>query len=74
MLILMLFVLFYTILIDAVAVSGAFFGLGSGPIHMDEVSCDGSETTLLQCNHTTSHDCTHSEDAGVRCIPCKREH
>ena len=58
-------------LIDAVAFSGAFFGQGSGPIHMDDVSCNGSETTLLQCSHTTLHNCGHHEDAGVRCIPCK---
>ena len=60
--------------IDAVALDGAIFGSGSGPIHMDDISCNGSETALLQCNHARSHDCTHSEDAGVRCIPCKLNH
>ena len=53
----------------SVAIKRAYFGSGSGPIQMDEVSCTGSETTLLQCSHTTtSHNCGHHEDAGVRCI------
>ena len=54
---------------DPIALNSAFFGQGSGPIRMDEVSCTGSETTLLQCSHTISHNCGHHEDAGVKCIP-----
>lgn len=36
---------------------------------MDDVQCDGSEPTLLQCSHSglLRHDCIHYEDAGVRC-------
>ena len=51
----------------SVALNGAHFGEGSGPVHMTYVSCTGSENTLLQCSHTTSHNCDHREDAGVRC-------
>ena len=32
--------------------------------------CSGSESSLLEClsdNDIGSHDCSHSEDAGVRC-------
>lgn len=35
---------------------------------MDDVECLGTEDFLLDCAHTTQHNCAHSEDAGVRCI------
>ena len=50
--------------------SSAFFGRGSGSILMDNVRCDGTEQFLANCTHITSHNCGHSEDAGVRCA-CK---
>ena len=34
---------------------------------LDDVACSGSEMTLLECSATTSHNCGHSEDAGVTC-------
>ena len=38
-------------------------------IWLDEVQCQGSETRLIDCpaNALGSHDCDHSEDAGVSC-------
>ncbi|XP_033106180.1 deleted in malignant brain tumors 1 protein-like [Anneissia japonica] len=47
----------------------ATFGQGSGPILLDDVSCSGSETSLLECNHNGqgNHNCRHSEDAGAIC-------
>ena len=46
------------------------FGGGDGPIHLDEVQCTGSESSVLQCpqNEIGNHNCTHLEDAGVRCL------
>uniref|UniRef100_A0A8C7F0E9 Deleted in malignant brain tumors 1 protein-like n=1 Tax=Oncorhynchus kisutch TaxID=8019 RepID=A0A8C7F0E9_ONCKI len=46
----------------------AYFGQGSGQILMDNIECSGSESTLRQCSHTTTHDCKHGEDAGVVCL------
>ena len=38
-------------------------------IHLDNVECDGTESSLLECqsNPIDVHNCDHSEDAGVRC-------
>ncbi|XP_071828206.1 scavenger receptor cysteine-rich domain-containing group B protein-like isoform X2 [Apostichopus japonicus] len=47
----------------------ALFGEGIGIIRLDEVNCSGSETSLIDCNYQTMHDCFHFEDAGVVCIP-----
>ena len=56
-------------LLDSTAYSSAHFGQGSTIIiAMDDVGCTGSEATLFSCIHTTSHSCTHAEDAGVQCV------
>lgn len=47
------------------------FGMGSGPIHLDDVSCTGKEPSLLLCirSEWLQHDCTHHEDVKIACNP-----
>ncbi|XP_064032270.1 LOW QUALITY PROTEIN: deleted in malignant brain tumors 1 protein-like [Pogoniulus pusillus] len=47
----------------------ARFGMGEGPIWLDDVSCTGEESDLLACRAKTwsIHNCNHAEDAGVVC-------
>ena len=50
--------------------SDAAFGQGSGQIWLDDLACGGSETNIQHCSHNGwgSHNCGHSEDAGVVCL------
>ncbi|NXM84031.1 DMBT1 protein, partial [Oenanthe oenanthe] len=49
------------------ATSNAFFGEGTGDIYLDDVSCAGWESSLLECDNSGwgVHNCGHHEDAGV---------
>ena len=49
------------------AFSGAQHGQGQEHIVLDDVRCNGSEATLLECNHHDLYYCFHREDAGVKC-------
>ena len=54
---------------DAIPFQRAMFGEGWGPIFLDNVNCSGTEGSLLNCTYSTIgvHDCSHREDASVRC-------
>lgn len=47
----------------------AFFGVGSGPIWLNEVTCTGKESNLGECiaYSQENRNCGHNEDAGVIC-------
>ncbi len=55
-------------LLGAVALTTGFAN-GAGQIWLDNVRCLGTETRLIDCfaNPLGSHNCIHSDDAGVRC-------
>ena len=56
---------------DSIPTHNALFGEGIGSILLDNLMCNGSENTLLDCltsdDYIELHNCDHSEDAGVRC-------
>ena len=56
---------------NGTAVGMAWFGSGQGQILLDEVGCTGTESSIVGCPNFGMgvHDCSHAEDAGVRCIP-----
>ena len=61
-------------LTGAIALGGAYFGEGKGPIFLDDTECSPDNHTFLQecfesANAATigQHNCDHSEDVSVVC-------
>ena len=55
---------------DATAFTNAHFGQGTTPILVDDVACTVYESRLIDCPYDSNvADCTHSDDAGVQCVP-----
>ena len=63
--------LYLNSILKGTALSSAYSGEGTGRIwlQLDEVSCTGSESEILDCRHDGIgvHDCNHFKDASVRC-------
>ena len=59
-------IIHYTV---ATARTNAYFGSGTGPIYLEDVTCSSSDTSILQCTSDPllSGGCTHYQDAGVEC-------
>ena len=54
---------------DATAFSNANFGQGTVPILLDDVACTATQPRLVDCSYdSNTADCSHSQDAGVRCV------
>ena len=45
----------------------AFYGQGTGPIHLDSANCAPNIDSLFLCSIQFTTDCTHAEDVGVSC-------
>ena len=60
----------------AISYSSSHFGPGTGPVHLDDVSCMRSEKLLTDCSYrhfgVVSSNCrSHLEDAGIGCRTSK---
>ena len=54
----------------SIPVRKAVLGEGIGSIFLDNLMCEGHESSLLDCvasEDIGTHNCEHNEDAGVRC-------
>ena len=64
-------ILFYSA--DATAYSNAHFGPNSNIIiALDDVACTTAQSRVIDCTHdSNTGDCSHTDDAGVQCVPSK---
>ena len=48
---------------------GNLYGSGSEQIWLDDVQCNGNETSLAECGHSgwSVHNCGHSQDVSIIC-------
>ena len=48
----------------------SYFGTPPSPIFLDNLACDGEESSILACPRSMLglHQCDHSQDTGVQCF------
>ena len=48
---------------------GNQYGVGTGPILLDNLACNGNEDSLFDCGHggVGVHNCGHGEDISISC-------
>ena len=61
-------VLCIIILLGTTSQISSFYGMGAGIIALGLVACTGTERRLIDCPSGSLYRCTHSRDAGVRCM------
>ena len=64
----------FSLSIEAQVFYETTYGEGTLPFVMDNVRCTGSESALTECDYLGAAEirsCSVSEDAGIRCQPCK---
>ena len=62
-----------TILVGAYEETRAYFGSGSGPIHLDYVDCSGTEYNFTDClTGNKTWQSSHSDAVGVKCQTSKK--
>ena len=59
-------VLIITLIVDITVYNNGEFGDGTGPVLIDYVQCDGSESSLVNCAYYTGNNCLRG-DVGVGC-------
>jgi len=59
----------FYVYVGGTAYGNAHFGTGEGPIFLDDVQCSSASSQLLECSSRPilTHNCRHSDDAGVGC-------
>ncbi len=50
------------------ALAGIIYGRGTGPVHLNRVQCDESESRLIDCSYSILTVCALCRDVAVQCI------